>query len=226
MQLHFHLLLVVLSLLSRLSLLTGARSALLSTDTDASGNIRISVFSTTDSAAKSSDCYPLAKPGCNFRSAWAACQQQEASGLAMTCTIALPVNGSSISMNTKSYGSLVLDSSRIITVEGNNATVAPSLGSSTRLFYFNGDASSASATYSAMSLYGMTLRGFGSSSNDGGTVYIHGDCFVSLANVTIADSLGRYGGSMYMTNNSLGLAIDGCSFESCKATNGGVSGSA
>ena len=198
---------------------------MLSTDTSsASSNIRISVISTTDSAASSSECVPVASPRCNFRSAWAACLQLEASGSATTCTIALPGNGSSISMDTRSYGSLVLDSNMNITVEGNNATVAPSLGSSTRLFYYYfGDTSSATmTTYPALSLYGMTLRGFGNSSYDGGTVYIHGECFVSLANVTIADSKGNNGGAMYMTNNSLGLAIDGCSFINCQVLNGGV----
>ena len=223
MQLAFYLLLVAFSFLSRLSLLTGVRSLLLSTD---AFNLRISVFNTTDAAAAiASDCVH-ASPLCNFRSAWAACQQLAASGSATTCTIELPRNGS-ISMNTESYGSLVLSSNTNITVEGNNATVASSVGNSACLFNIFGDTSSTSVTtLSVLSLYGMTLRGFGDPSKVGGAVYIHGDCFVSLANVTIANSAGSNGGAIYMTNNSLGLAIDGCSFEHCSATNGGVSGSA
>ena len=187
----------------------------------------IRVFNSTDSSANASACFPVNSPAprCNFRSAWAACLEQEAAvdSKTTTCTIALPGNGS-ITMDTASYGSLVLDSCSVITVEGNNATVAPSRNSSTRLFYFFGNASSATTAYSALSLHGMTLRGFGDASTDGGTAYIHGDCAVSLANVTIANGVGRNGGSVYMTLNSLGLDVDGCSFESCTATNGGVSG--
>ena len=218
MQLILHVFIAV----SLLSLAAAARSLLLFVF-DASSSLRISVLNTTDSLANASDCLPVSSPSprCNFRSAWAACQEQEAVDSSATCTIALPGNGR-ISMNTGIYGSLELNSSRIITVEGNNATVTPALGSSSRLFYFFGDTSSAPTTYSALSLYNMTLRGFGGSSTDGGTVFIHGNCTVSLANVTIAHGVGRNGGSVYMTNNSLGLAVDGCLFESCTATNGGV----
>ena len=124
-------------------------------------------------------------------------------------------------MDTASLGSLVLAEGSAIVVEGHNATIAPKHNNSTRLFYYSNENPSPTIT-SALGLRNMTLRGFGNSAVDGGTVYIFGLCSASFTSVTFASSVGGNGGAIYMTENSLGLAVDGCSFESCEATKGGV----
>ena len=193
-------------------------------------NLLIRVFNTTDSAANSSDCFPVKfpSPRCNFRSAWAACLEQEASASSAptACTIALPVH-SSISMDTGNLCSLVLNASSSIAVEGNNATVAPAYSGYSRLFYYhnNNSRGKTSRNNAALSLRNVTLQGFGNwqdSSTDGGAIHIHGNCSVSLTNVTIADGGGRNGAAIYMTNNSIGFTVDGCTFVNCQAFNGGV----
>ena len=100
-----------------------------------------------------------------------------------------------LQVNT-SLGPMILHDDYNITLRGAVTVtvihaIQPSVG---RFILYNTN----SGVSSALSISGVGMEGFGSSTIDGGTIFLSGDCALSLDSVRFANSTGYNGGALYL----------------------------
>ena len=128
---------------------------------------------------------------CSLRAAWYMCQSGEA------CVInILP---SVLHVNT-SLGPMILNEDYNITLFGNGSTIHALQPSVDRFIVYNSSGSGAS---SALSISRVGMDGFGSSTIDGGTIFLSGDCALSLDSVWFTNNSGYNGGALYIRYRAL-----------------------
>ena len=161
---------------------------------------------------------------CNLRSAWWSCKNLLFS--CELCTIILP-SYATIDFNT-SLGALYLAYGDNIQIKGGteskisvnsyyNNTSLP------RFIHYERNLSSILTNCSTTSLIitDITLSNFGNEYVNGGAIHFNGQGSMYLNRVRFLNNRGRYGGAVYINNNTDSVYISNCSFINNTATSGG-----
>ena len=158
----------------------------------ASTNLVVQVDNKEDLSSTATHCDLPASGNCNVRSAWLKCLSSVTTY--DLCTIKLPFY-ETIYFNT-SKGNLFSNSTINIEIEGNSALIeAYALSQNSFIAHHPIPHTNAA---SSLKILDLTLSGFGDTTIDGGTIQINGTCALNLTNVTITNSVGFYGGALYI----------------------------
>ena len=157
-----------------------------------STNLIVQVDYKEDLSSAATYCDLPTSGNCNVRSAWLKCLSSVTAN--DQCTIKLPFS-ETIHFNT-TRGNLFSNSTINIVIEGNSALIkAYDLSQNSFIVYHPIPHTNVSST---LRISDLILNGFGNKLIDGGTIRINGTCALNLTNVTITNSVGFYGGALYI----------------------------
>ena len=149
---------------------------------------------------------------CNLRSAWLACGEPP-----VQCEIILP-NATYLCMDA-AFGSLNLINGMNVTIQGSGSVVAPE-GGNIQFINYTSIATASMSTY--LRIENIFLADFGcSTSFKGGALHAIGDLKLSILNTHFISSAARFGGAIYIANNSQPVSIVSSFFFNCTASSSG-----
>jgi hypothetical protein len=153
---------------------------------------------------------------CNFRSAWASCQNHTFT----SCTISL-LERTKYAFNS-THGPLELQPSDAITVQGGRNTVVTGEGSQLIAYSSGRYTIDTHDSYPSLTLANLIVAGFGGSDVTGGAVMFSGEGQLVLRNVQFKGNNARVGGAVFLQGSTKGSTITGCSFRGNSASDGGA----
>jgi hypothetical protein len=153
---------------------------------------------------------------CNFRSAWASCQNHTFT----TCTISLLAETTYAIDST--YGPLELQPWDNITIQGGNETVVAGAGTQLVTYFSGRYTNDTPASYPSLTLKDLTVVGFGGFNVTGGAVMFSGEGELTLDNVDFTQNFGSVGGAVFLQDSTKGITITNCNFHANNASEGGA----